>query len=45
MRRNFTAWVLHCTHHEAPSETFPAGGEFLFEIDAEPLEECVTART
>ena len=25
MRHDFTEWALHCTHHEAQSETFPGG--------------------
>src|SRR5450759_3747757 len=25
MRQNFTAWVLHCTHHEAEKQSFSGG--------------------
>ena len=34
--------MLHCTHDGSPKSS-PAAGEFLFEIDPEPLEECLTA--
>ena len=38
-----TSWVIYCAPDERKKRSSPAAGEFLFEIDSEPLEESLTA--